>query len=252
MKNLNLFVLGLGTVLVAYALPGCSSDDDDDTSAGKGGTSTAGTTSKGGSAGKAGASGKGGTSGSAGKAGSSSGGNAGEVTGQAGDENGGAPAAGSPGAGGSTGGTSTQGGENAGGASGSGGGADVDCGVPSLSGIPTITFTNVSDTFPTDEPAGGTIASGTYAKTHQDVYTGGTKTTNTKEVLVIDSAGKTYQSASDGGIPGAGTYAIVDSTLTLIAGCGSTGQFGVKFEASGSTFQTYESDQKRISTWTKQ
>jgi len=250
MKNLNLFVLGLGTVLVAYALPGCSSDDDDDTTAGKGGTSSAGTTAKGGNAGKGGSSGKGGTSGSSGKAGSS--GSAGEGTGQAGEDNGGAPAAGSPGAGGSTGGTTTQGGENAGGASGSGGGGDVDCGVPSLSGIPTITFKNIADTFPTDEPMGGTIASGTYAKTHQDVYTGGTKTTNTKEVLVIDSVSKTYQSASDGGIPGAGTYAIVDSTLTLIAGCGSTGQFGVKFEASGTTFQTYESDQKRISTWTKQ
>jgi hypothetical protein len=247
MKNLNLFVLGLGTFLFAHALPGCSDDGDDDTSAGKGGTAGTSTAGKGGKAGatsggKAGKAGSSGRGGSAGKAGSSSGGSAGQGAGE-----GGAPEAGSPG----TGGTG-QSGDNAGGASGAGGGGDIDCGVPSLTGIPTMTVTNVDDDFPTHVPAGGAIASGTYAKTHQDVYTGGTRTTNTKEVLVLDSSGKTYQSASDGGIPGAGTYAIVDTTLTLIAGCGSTGQFGVKFEASGTTFKTYESDQKRISTWTKQ
>lgn len=242
MKKLPLIVLGFSPFLLASALGGCSSDDDDTGAAGKGGSAgTAGSGGKSGSGGKGGA----GSGGKSGSAGMSSGGSSGEGGAAASS---GAPteggAANEAGSGGTTnqGGSTTQGGEGGG-----GGSAEVDCTPASLTGIPTIETANHSGAAPTVTPTGGDIPSGTYAKVKEDVYSGGTPTTNTKEVMVLDKASLTFKTAADAAIPSAGTYLIDGGTLHLILACGQTGSVGIQFDLVTGGFKTYGGS--RVDTW---
>ena len=141
--------------------------------------------------------------------------------------------------------------------------ADVNplCDPVSLTSAPTVSATTVGTAFPTGGNTGGTIVSGTYYWTSETVYSGGTADSNTKAVVVFDTASMTLRVTNSQNssaetyttMNGSSGWAIQGSSL-----CGGSGGPMILYSVSGSvdagTFvlTTYDATHSRIETFTRQ